>query len=226
MVEVTRHRNSTRRNCYQDGDRRVRSERRMKVKRLQPPPRRHPCWFSRKLPASVKQRQRALVEIRRRPHHAHLRDRLMIIQFLWNSKGPARIHFGPSSVQGLLPPFSPIRFHWPLFSPIMRPPSYRQRLFVEYDLGGSSGSAVDAARRAGYPWTEQMSRKLSRKVREMRSSGGPQGHEGGRGHPLSSVREAWLASNVPLATVLPLHAPCRQPEIGFVLLARFRLELS
>ena len=24
----------------------------------------------------------------RRPHHAHLRDRLMIIQFLWNSKGP------------------------------------------------------------------------------------------------------------------------------------------
>ena len=32
----------------------------------------------------------------------------------------------------------------------MRPPSYRQRLFVEYHLGGSSGSAVYAARRAGY----------------------------------------------------------------------------
>ena|GEM_PF-4719658 len=32
----------------------------------------------------------------------------------------------------------------------MRPPSYRQRLFLEHDLGESSGSAVDAARRAGY----------------------------------------------------------------------------
>src|SRR5271157_4030126 len=60
-------------------------------------------------------------------------------------------------------------------------------------------------------------RRLSRKVRETRSSGGLQGHEGGTGLPLSSVREAWLASNVPLATVLPLHAPCRRPEIGFVL---------
>src|SRR5208283_2444859 len=35
-------------------------------------------------------------------------------------------------------------------NPIMRPPSYRQRLFLEHDLGESSGSAVDAARRAGY----------------------------------------------------------------------------
>ncbi len=34
---------------------------------------------------------------------------------------------------------------WPLFSPIMRPPSYRQRLFVEHDLGESSGSTVDVA---------------------------------------------------------------------------------
>ncbi len=48
--------------------------------------------------------------------------------------------------------------------------SYRQRLFVEHYFGESSGSAVDAARRAEYPWTEQMSRKLSRKVRETRSS--------------------------------------------------------
>src|SRR5271165_5129766 len=40
--------------------------------------------------------------------------------------------------------------HVPLFSPIMRPPSYRQRLFVEHYLGGSLRSAVDAARRAGY----------------------------------------------------------------------------
>src|SRR5208337_5010564 len=41
---------------------------------------------------------------------------------------------------------------------------------VEHDRGESSGSAALAARRAAYPWTEQMSRKLSRKVRETRSS--------------------------------------------------------
>src|SRR5208283_5986547 len=41
---------------------------------------------------------------------------------------------------------------------------YRQRLFVEHDLDGSLGSAVDAARRAGHPWTEQMSRKMLRNV--------------------------------------------------------------
>ena len=40
----------------------------------------------------------------------------------------------------------------------------RQRLFVEQYLGGSSGSAVDAARRAGCPWTEQMIRKMLRNV--------------------------------------------------------------
>ncbi len=84
------------------------------------------------------------------------------------------------------PRFSSLQFHWPLFSChslysplppdplttgdrplfslIMRPPSYRQRLFVEHDLGGSSGSAIDAARRAGYPWTEQMDRKMLRFV--------------------------------------------------------------
>jgi len=39
---------------------------------------------------------------------------------------------------------------------------YRWRLFVEHDLGGSSGSAVDAARRAGYPYSEQMNRKMLR----------------------------------------------------------------
>ena len=32
----------------------------------------------------------------------------------------------------------------------MRPLTYRQRLFVDYYLGESSGCAVDAARRAGY----------------------------------------------------------------------------
>src|SRR5271157_2749530 len=69
----------------------------------------------------------------------------------------------------------------------------------------SSGSTVDVARRAGYPWSEQMDRNLSRKVRETRSSsrqkrpqpaalrgqagdehGGPPWFEGTcrRGHPL------------------------------------------
>ena len=58
----------------------------------------------------------------------------------------------------------PVTGHWPLFSPIMRPPSYRQRLFVEHYPGKSSGAAVAAARRAGYPWTEQMARKMLRNV--------------------------------------------------------------
>ena len=54
--------------------------------------------------------------------------------------------------------------HVPLFSLIMRPPSYWQRLFVEYDLGESSGSTVDVVRRAGHPWLEQMARKMLRNV--------------------------------------------------------------
>ena len=37
-------------------------------------------------------------------------------------------------------------------------------LFVEHDLGESSGSAVDVVRRAGYPWPEQMARKMLRNV--------------------------------------------------------------
>jgi hypothetical protein len=48
--------------------------------------------------------------------------------------------------------------------PAQFPPSYRRRLFVVLDLGESSGSAVDPARRAGYPGTEQMSRKMLRNV--------------------------------------------------------------
>ncbi len=42
--------------------------------------------------------------------------------------------------------------------------SYRQRLLAEHYLGESSGSAADAARRAGYPWPEQMARKMLRNV--------------------------------------------------------------
>ena len=42
--------------------------------------------------------------------------------------------------------------------------SYRQRLFVEHDLGESSGSAVDVTRRAGKPLSKQMTRKMLRNV--------------------------------------------------------------
>ena len=53
-------------------------------------------------------------------------------------------------------------------NPIMRPPSYRQRLFLEHYLGESSGSAVEAARRAWYPWTEHVARKMLRNVASAR----------------------------------------------------------
>ena len=37
---------------------------------------------------------------------------------------------------------------------------YRQRLFVEHDLGESSGSTVDVALRDGYPWPEKLGPQL------------------------------------------------------------------
>ncbi len=43
---------------------------------------------------------------------------------------------------------------------MMRPLNFRQRLFVEYYLGESKGSAVDAARRAGYRWPEKLGPRL------------------------------------------------------------------
>jgi Terminase small subunit len=45
----------------------------------------------------------------------------------------------------------------------MRSLTYRQRLFVEFYLGESSGSAVDAARRAGYRWPEKLGPRLVKK---------------------------------------------------------------
>jgi Terminase small subunit len=42
----------------------------------------------------------------------------------------------------------------------MRPLNYRQRLFVAYYLGQSSGSAADAARKAGYKWPETQGPRL------------------------------------------------------------------
>ena len=46
---------------------------------------------------------------------------------------------------------------------MMRPLSYRQRLFVEHYLGESAGSAVDAARQAGYRWPEKLGPRLVEK---------------------------------------------------------------
>ena len=106
----------------------------------------------------------------------------------------------------------------------------------------SLGSAVDAVRRAGYPWTEQMSRKMLRNVekRGVQAARNSRARTGsldialsGRGQPLSGAREAWLAPNVPLPSTSPWprfshyspltallspHAPRRRPKIGFVFL--------
>ncbi len=44
----------------------------------------------------------------------------------------------------------------------MRPLSFQQRMFVEYYLGESEGSAADAARRAGYRWPEKLGPRLAK----------------------------------------------------------------
>ena len=51
----------------------------------------------------------------------------------------------------------------------MRPLSYRQRLFVEFYLGESSESAVDAVRRAGYRWPTKLGARLVEK-REVKAA--------------------------------------------------------
>ncbi len=48
---------------------------------------------------------------------------------------------------------------------MMRSLTYRQRLFVDYYLGESSGSAVDAARRVGYRRPETLGPRLAGKDR-------------------------------------------------------------
>src|SRR5208282_4197406 len=63
-------------------------------------------------------------------------------------------------------------------------------------------------------------RNLSRKVRETRSSSGLQGYEGGTGPPTFGRPGSVVGPNVPFATGLPLHVPCRRPGNGFV----FRLD--
>ncbi len=45
----------------------------------------------------------------------------------------------------------------------MRPLSYQQRMFVEYYLGDSEGSAADAARRAGYRCPETLGPRLAKR---------------------------------------------------------------
>jgi hypothetical protein len=51
----------------------------------------------------------------------------------------------------------------------MRPLNYRRRLFVAYYLGESSGSAADAARKAGYKWPETQGPRLL-KTSEIRAA--------------------------------------------------------
>ncbi len=47
----------------------------------------------------------------------------------------------------------------------MRSLTYKQRMFVEFYLGESSGEAVDAARRAGYCWPKAMAPRLVKNPR-------------------------------------------------------------
>ena len=47
----------------------------------------------------------------------------------------------------------------------MRPLTYKQRVFVQFYLGESSGEAVDAARRAGYCRPENMAPRLVKNPR-------------------------------------------------------------
>ena len=51
----------------------------------------------------------------------------------------------------------------------MQPLNYRQRMFVAYYLGESSGSAADAARKAGYKWPETQGPRLL-KTSEIRAA--------------------------------------------------------
>src|SRR5208337_806489 len=105
-----------------------------------------------------------------------------------------------------------LHLHWPLATVGVGRGDY---------LGEPSGAAIDAACRAGHPWTEQMDRTMSRNVWKTRSSSS-QKRPGLTGH-------SPLAAPLPpdsLTTVLPplvTTTPCRRPEIGFVFPARFRV---
>src|SRR5271157_2608433 len=67
---------------------------------------------------------------------------------------PAPLRVGPG--------FGP-RCRHRVLRPVVLLPYYRQRLFVEHHLGESSGSAVAAARRAGYPRPEKPGPQLVEK---------------------------------------------------------------
>jgi hypothetical protein len=116
----------------------------------------------------------------------------------------------PSSATTGLPAPNRWRVTW-------RPRSAEGRLFVDHYLGGSLGSAVEAACRAGYAWTEQMSRKMLRNVEK-------------RGVHTASLplEPGWTGSKLSLAiTTRPafggtrpsrlishvLASHCRRPEI-------------
>ena len=69
----------------------------------------------------------------------------MIIQFLWNSKGPARFFSVPRASKVYHRRFRLFDFctgHYSLHHATTKLPA---EIFVEYDLGESSRSAVDAA---------------------------------------------------------------------------------
>src|SRR5208282_354245 len=91
--------------------------------------------------------------------------------------------------------------------------SNRQRLFGEHDLGESWGSAVGAARRAGYQWPEKLGPRLVEKSRDNWSSGGRQRWEVGRGHPLPGTQETWAALSVAAFAIRhPAFAICHPPS--------------
>ena len=72
-----------------------------RIKRLDDPPWRHSRRSSSDLPMGFTDRgHRSLPASRRRRHHASFRDIPMIMQSRCQNKGPSRILFGPSSVQG------------------------------------------------------------------------------------------------------------------------------
>ena len=101
----------------------------------------------------------------------------------------------------------------------MRPPSYRQRLFVEHDLGGSLGSAVEAVRRAGYPWTEQMSRKMLRNVEKR----GVHAARNGAGSNFGSVAD--IRTEIHGPWLIRSRFTCDPPPTDLPILGLFSIEI-
>ena len=88
-----------------------------------------------------------------------------------------------------------------------------------HDLGGSSGSAVAAARRTGYPWTEQMARKMLRNVEKRGVHAARNGHGSKAGHS-SEVADVDARRRRPRSDADALGtrwlSPARPPAIPLV----------